>query len=178
MPSLQQSSWKPALLRVSLLLLCSLLYPQIFNKLDVNATSDKDRTIGEDKIIFQGNDEENNNKDNDNDNNKNGFIKEDEDALKAKKDKNKKFIDKLFKNKKNTLAKSLSKNEINNAKNEKEKRRNSDEDLNNNNRVKKDLIKIGKAQKIRPNSSIKKSHKQKQKKMIYDNKNDYYEKKK
>ena len=147
------------------------------NKLDVNATSDKDRTIGEDKIIFQGNDEENNNKDNENDNNKNGFIKEDEDALKAKKDKNKKFIDKLFQNKKNTLAKSLSKNEINNAKNEKEKRRNSDEDLNNNNRVKKDLIKIGKARKIRPNSSIKKSHKQKQKKMIYDNKNDYYEKK-
>ena len=97
--------------------------------------------------------------------------------MKTKKDKNKKFIDKLFQNKKNTLAKSLSKNEINNAKNEKEKRRNSDEDLNNNNRVKNDLIKIGKTQKIRPNSSIKKSHKQKQKKLIYDNKNDYYEKK-
>ena len=145
-------------------------FPQ--NKFDPNATSEKNRTIGEDQIIFPSNIDNNNN-----DIDKNIFIKEEINyENKSKLDKNKKFIDNLFENKKNnTLAKSLK--DINNSKNEKDKRIKTDEELDNNKKIKNELIKIGKAQKIRPNSGINKLQKQKHKK-YYENKNDYYENKK
>ena len=69
---------------------------------------------------------------------------------------NKDSLDMLFDTKKNTLAKSLGKKEMNNLKSESDKKLRTDEDLENDNiKIKKELTKIGK-EKIRPFSGIDK----------------------
>ena len=113
------------------------------NIIDQNLTSEKYRTIGSDHIMFSGT--VNNNNEN-----------------KIKNDLNKDSLDMLFDTKKNTLAKSLGKKEMNNLKSGSDKKLKTDEDLENENiKIKKELIKIGKDKKTRPFSGIDKNQNKK-----------------
>ena len=135
------------------------------NIIDQNITSEKYGTIGSDHIIFSGT--VNNNNEN-----------------KIKKDLIKDSLDTLFETKKNTLAKSLGKKEMNNLKDENYKILKTDEDLENDKiKIKKELTKIGKDKKIRPYSGfdklqnknyIKKPQEKKYKNIILNNNNNYY----
>ena len=126
-------------------------YPR--NKIDPNVTSEKNRTIGSEHIIYQGNTDKNNN-----DEDKNIRNNTNEDNL-----------DFLFATKKSSLGsfmKSLGKKEITtNLKNISDKILKTDEDLDMNNKIKKELIKIGKTQKMRPSSSYNKMNNSKYKKL-------------
>lgn len=128
-------------------------YPR--NKIDPNVTSEKNRTIGSEHIIYQRSTEKNNNnvdRYNNNQNNNN------EDNL-----------DFLFATKKSSLGsfmKSLGKKEVNTSlKNINDKVLKTDEDLDINNKIKQELIKIGKTQKMRPSSSYNKMNNTKYKKL-------------
>ena len=128
-------------------------YPR--NKIDPNVTSEKNRTIGSEHIIYQGNTEKNNNNVDryNNINNKN----------------NDDNLDFLFATKKSSLGsfmKSLGKKEVTTSlKNISDKILKTDEDLDMNNKIKKELIKIGKTQKMRPSSSYNKMNNSKYKKL-------------
>ena len=128
-------------------------YPR--NKIDPNVTSEKNRTIGSEHIIYQGNTEKNNNNVDryNNINNKN----------------NEDNLDFLFATKKSSLGsfmKSLGKKEVTTSlKNISDKILKTDEDLDMNNKIKKELIKIGKTQKMRPSSSYNKMNNSKYKKL-------------
>ena len=136
------------------------------NKFDMNITSEKYRTIGSDHIIFQKSIENNNN------DTKNNFSKE-ENSSQKKSRKNKNInknenIDNIFDNKNNnSLAKSLGKKDINNLKNENDKKIKTEDDLDNNTKIKNELKKIGKG-KIRPNSGKEKSQDFKYKKKSHE----------
>ena len=135
-------------------------YPR--NKIDPNVTSEKNRTIGSEHIIYQGNTEKNNN----NGNRYNINLNND----------NEDNLDFLFATKKSSLGsfmKSLGKKEVNTSlKNMNDKILKTDEDLDMNNKIKQELIKIGKTQKMRPSSGYNKMNNSKYKKLI-DTKHKY-----
>ena len=139
------------------------------NKFDMNITSEKYRTIGSDHIIFQKSIDNNNN------DTKNNFSKEENSSQKKsrknKNNNNNENMDNIFesKNNNNSLAKSLGKKDINNLKNEKDKKIKTEDDLDNNNntKIKNELKKIGKG-KIRPNSGKDKSQDIKYKKKSHE----------
>ena len=138
------------------------------NKFDMNITSEKYRTIGSDHIIFQKSIDNNNN-----DTKNNNISKEENSSQKkSRKGKNKnnnnENIDNIFESKNNnTLAKSLGKKDINNLKYENDKKLKTDDELDNNAKIKNELKKIGKG-KIRPNSGKEKSQEFKYKKKSHE----------
>ena len=136
------------------------------NKIDSNLTSEKYRTLGSDHIIISGSVDNNKNK-------RNKLINDENSSeIKLKNENN---IDNIFDKKKNTLAQSLALKEVNNSNNENDKKRiKTDDDLDNTNKIKDQLTRIGKGQKIRPISGKNKSQTKKNKKRNNDeNKNNY-----
>ena len=130
-------------------------YPK--NKIDPNITSEKNRTLGSDHIIYPGNTDKNNN--NEIDKNANTQNNNNEDNL-----------DFLFAAKKSSLGslvKSLGKKELtSHLRNISDKVLKTDEDLDmNNNKIKQELIRIGKTQKMRPSSSLTKMNNQRYNKL-------------
>ena len=131
-------------------------YPR--NKVDPDLTSEKYRTIGSDHIIFHGGENKNNTKEEENFNIQNNI------------NNNEGNLDILFATKKSSLGsfvKSLGKKEVltneNKASNKIIK---TDEDLDiNNNKIKHELLNIGKSQKNRPSSSYNKFNNPKYKKL-------------
>ena len=131
-------------------------YPR--NKVDPDLTSEKYRTIGSDHIIFHGGENKNNTKEEENFNIQNNI------------NNNEGNLDILFATKKSSLGsfvKSLGKKEVlTNEKKASNKIIKTDEDLDtNNNKIKHELLNIGKSQKNRPNSSYNKFNNPKYKKL-------------
>ena len=130
------------------------------NKIDTNLTSEKYKTIGSDHIIYAQSSE----------NNKKDILIKEENVLeikikKGKNNKNNDNIDNIFEKNRNTLAKSLGKKDIHNyLKNENQKKLRTEDELNKNAKIKKELKRIVKDKKIRPNSSMEKKQNRKYKK--------------